>query len=101
MSTGTLSLETSAPLPCGCPRTPFGRCEAGGFRLRYALNLPGCSQGRHHHPEARIVLSLSSGFGSRYAGETVQVAGSAALFRPMGEDHEDRYPLPTATLALL
>lgn len=29
------------------------------------------------------------------------MTGSAAFFRPAGEDHEDRYPTPTATLALL
>ncbi len=94
-------MDTPAHLPCGCPRAYFGRRHAGGFGLRYALNLPGCSQGRHHHPEPRIVLSLSSGFGSRYGDRTMQVADSAALFRPAGEDHEDRYPTPTATLALL
>lgn len=88
-------------LPCGCPRTHFSRCSAGGFGLRYALNLPGCSQGRHHHPEARIVLSLRAGFDSRYGERTVSVADSAALYRPAGEDHEDHYVAPTATLALL
>ena len=94
-------MDTSTHLPCGCPRTHFGHRHTGGFGLRYALNLPGCSQGRHHHPEPRIVLSLSTGFGSRYGERTVQVGDSAALFRPAGEDHEDRYPTPTATLALL
>lgn len=97
----TKPADESDRLPCGCPRTHSSRAYAGGFALRYANNLPACAQGRHHHPEARIVLSLSSGFGSRYMRETVEVADSAALFRPLGEDHEDRYPVPTATLALL
>ena len=94
-------MDTPTRLPCGCPRTHFNRCSAGGFGLRYALNMPGCSQGRHHHPEARIVLSLRAGFGSRYGDRTVRVAESAALFRPAGEDHQDRYGVPTATLAVL
>ncbi len=94
-------MDTTAHLPCGCPRTHFNRASVGEFSLRYALNLPGCTQGKHHHPEPRIVLSLSSGFGSRYEGRTVEVADSAALFRPAGEDHQDRYPTATATLALL
>lgn len=94
-------VDTPTRLACGCPRTHLNRACAGGFGLRYTLNLPGCTQGRHHHPEARIVLSFSSNFGSRYGDETVQVPDSAALFRPAGEDHEDRYPRPTATLALL
>lgn len=94
-------LEPDAQLPCGCPRTHFGQCAAGGFGLRYALNLPGCRQGRHHHPEARIILSLRSGFDTAYAGQTYGVGDSTAFFRPAGEDHMDRYPVPTATLALL
>lgn len=94
-------MDPSAHLPCGCPRTHLSRASAGEFGLRYALNLPACAQGRHHHPEPRIVLSLRSGFGSRYAGRTVEVGDSAALFRPAGEDHQDRYPTATATLALL
>jgi len=94
-------LDISTRLPCGCPRTHFGQCTAGGFGLRYALNLPGCSQGRHHHPQARMVLSLQSGFDSRYGERTLGVADSAALFRPAGEDHEDRYTVPTGTLAVL
>lgn len=55
----------------------------------------------HHHAEARIILSRHQGFETRYGGETYGVAGSAAFFRPAGEDHADRYPTPTATLALL
>lgn len=94
-------VDTATRLPCGCPGTHFSRCSAGGFGLRYALNLPGCSQGPHYHPEARIVLSLRSGFDSRYGDRTVGVSDSAALFRPAGEGHEDRYAAPTATLALL
>lgn len=94
-------VDTATHLPCGCPRSHLSRGSAGGFGLRYALNLPGCSQGRHHHPEARIVLSMRSGFDSRYGDCTVGVADSAALFRPAGEEHEDSYGSPTATLALL
>lgn len=101
MPPGSLRLDISARLPCGCPRSHFSQCTAGDFRLRYAVNLPGCTQGRHHHPEARIVLSPWAGFDSRYRQHDVGVADSAALFRPAGEDHEDRYPSPTATLALL
>lgn len=97
----TQTLDASTRLPCGCPRTHFSRYATAGFGLRYALNLPGCKQGRHHHPEPRIVLSLRAGFDSRYGEHTVGVTDSAALFRPAGEDHEDRYPAPAATLALL
>ena len=94
-------MDTATRLPCGCPRAHFSRRSAGDFGLRYALNLPGCAQGPHHHPEARIVLSMCSGFDSRYGEHTVGVGDSAALFRPAGEEHEDRYRAPTATLALL
>lgn len=94
-------MDTTACLPCGCPRAHFSRRSAGDFGLRYALNLPGCAQGPHRHPEARIVFSMRSGFDSRYGDRTVDVGDSAALFRPAGEEHEDRYPAPTATLALL
>jgi len=94
-------MDPADVLPCGCPRIYFSRSGAGGFGLRYALNLPGCSQGRHHHSEARIVLSLRTGFESRYGDRSVGVADSAALFRPAGEDHADRFTTPTPTLALL
>ena len=93
-------MDTTACLPCGCPRAHFSRRSAGGFGLRYALNLPGCAQGPHRHPEARIVFSMRSGFDSRYGDRTVGVGDSAALFRPAGEEHETYESYETQNRAL-
>jgi AraC family transcriptional regulator len=57
--------------------------------------------GIHHHAEARIVFSLHCSFETRFASMCVTVNDSAALFRPVGEEHQDRYHAPTTTLSLL
>lgn len=57
--------------------------------------------GAHHHPEARIVLPLQFGFDTRFGNREMAVDDSAALFRPAGEEHEDRYRLPTTCVSLL
>lgn len=57
--------------------------------------------GVHCHPEARIVLPLQVGFDTRFGSRRIDVRDSAALFRPAGDEHEDRYRVPTACLSLL
>lgn len=57
--------------------------------------------GAHHHPEARIILPLQMGFDTRFGSRRIAVDDSAALFRPAGEEHEDRYRVPTSCISLL
>jgi AraC-like DNA-binding protein len=88
-------------LACGCPSPAQSSRHAGGFGFRCSVNLPGCRMGAHHHPEARIVLPLRFGFDTRFGSRSMAIDDSAALFRPAGEEHEDRYRLPTTCISLL
>lgn len=88
-------------LACGCPSPSQRSRHAGAFGFRCSVNLPGCRMGAHHHPEARIVLPLQFGFDTRFGSRRMAVDGSAALFRPAGEEHEDWYHLPTTCISLL
>lgn len=75
--------------------------HAGGFGFRCSVNLPSCRLGVHSHAEARIVLPLQFGFDTRFGSRRIAVGDAAALFRPAGDEHEDWYRLPTASLSLL
>ncbi|HSC47148.1 MAG TPA: AraC family transcriptional regulator [Gammaproteobacteria bacterium] len=88
-------------LPCGCPRNMVDTRVAGGFRLRRSLSLPCCALGLHHHREPRIVISLAGAFQTSHGGQTLAVDGTAAVYRPAGDEHLDRYPAPTDSLSFL
>ena len=47
------------------------------------------------------MFSLHRSFETRFASMSVTVNDSAALFRPVGEEHQDCYHAPTTTLSLL
>lgn len=93
-------METST-LACGCPGSSQLCRHAGGFGFRCSVNLPGCRLGVHSHAEARIVLPLQFGFDTCFGSRRIAVGDSAALFRPAGDEHEDWYRVPTASLSLL
>ncbi|HEX5208969.1 MAG TPA: AraC family transcriptional regulator [Steroidobacteraceae bacterium] len=88
-------------LACGCPTSSQVSRHAGEFGFRCSVNLPSCGMGAHHHPEPRIVFPLQFGFDTRFGTRAMRVDEAAAVFRPAGEEHEDRYRLPTTCLSLL
>jgi AraC-like DNA-binding protein len=92
---------STAYFPCGCLRPSHGARSAGDFRFRYSVAQPGCTQGTHYHPEARIVLPLRGVFDTRHGPRLLAVNRSAAIYRPAGDMHRDNYPAPTGCLALL
>ena len=94
-------MTTSHLLPCGCPQHAHEDRDAGAYRLRRSLTLPRCSQGRHHHPETRIILSLAGRFETSHGRQRLQVDGDGAVYRPAGDEHLDSYHEPVESLALL
>src|SRR5258708_36398597 len=88
-------------LSCGCPRNSVNTRFAGGFRLRRSLSLPCCAMGLHHHLEPRIVISLAGAFDTRHGKHTLVVDSTAAVYRPAGDEHQDRYSQPTDSLSVL
>jgi AraC-like DNA-binding protein len=88
-------------LPCGCPQAAAGNRRLGSFEVRASRYAPCCAIGKHHHPEARIVLPLAGRFDTLYGRQSFPVPQGAAVYRPVGEDHSDTYDLPTDCVTLV
>ena len=68
---------------------------------RYTRYLPGCTLGLHAHAEPRIVIPLEGRFETQHGHRPIPVGSGAALFRPVGDEHIDRYRKPLECLTLL
>lgn len=92
-------MATADHLPCGCPR--HASRSAGDYRLKRSLTLPHCTLGKHCHPEARIVFTLSGSFETSHGDRRLPGDGNAAVYRPAWDEHEDACPAPLDSIALL
>lgn len=88
-------------LPCGCPKSVHGQRQAGAYGLRHGINLPHCTIGKHHHPQARIVISLAGHFHTSHGRHSLPVEPGSAVYRPAWDEHEDSCGEPMESLALL
>ena len=93
--------QAPGQLPCGCPGASQANFAAGEFIARFRQYLPGCTLGRHSHAEARIIMPLQGMFDTRHGRRFIDVACGAALYRPVGDEHTDHYPVPVDCLTLL
>jgi AraC-like DNA-binding protein len=94
-------MNSDISLECGCPGTPAGNRRVASFGLRASRYLPSCTIGKHHHPEARIVLPLARRFDTQYGRQFFRVDHGAAVYRPVGEEHVDTYELLTDCITLV
>lgn len=86
--------QLATALACGCPADLAGRLLLGGLEMRWSRHLPRCAAGRHHHGEPRFILPIRGTFETCHHRLSSSVEPGAALFRPAGDEHLDRYPGP-------
>jgi AraC-like DNA-binding protein len=96
-----MTIPVNHILPCGCPASCAGEADAGPFVVRYGRYLPSCTNGLHHHGEARVILPLRGAFSSTYAGRTLCLSPGSTLYRPAGDPHVDRYAAVMDCVTLL
>ena len=93
--------HTDNCLACGCPTAQAGNRRLASFEVRTSRYAPCCAIGRHHHPEARIVLPLAGRFDTQYGRRSFPINEGAAVYRPVGEEHSDTYDSTTDCITLV
>jgi AraC family transcriptional regulator len=94
-------VSSAEHLACGCPVHRAARREAGPYSLRRSWYLASCNLGRHSHPEARIILTVSGRFETRHGSRSVAASPAQAVYRPALDVHTDRYDDAASCIAVL
>src|SRR5579872_6939403 len=87
-------------LDCGCPTAAYGWRSTDALQLRRSTGAPTCRLRSHTHDEARLVLTLSGEWQSRYGHRAILGGPGIVLYRPVLEEHSDRYGAESVCLSV-
>jgi AraC family transcriptional regulator len=90
----------SPSLACGCPTKGLVR-NVGSLTLRQTVCAPGCSLGKHSHPDPRIVMTLSGHWETRHSETLMNPTQYDAVYRPSFSEHLDSYALTTRCITIV